>query len=334
MNGWTARIAGTGTSLPGRRLDSDEIDRTEGREEGWLRRACGVAARFVCTNETQEGLAAAASRAALDEAGLRPEDVDLVIAACSVGRQPIPATAPLIAREIGIESGRCLAFDVNLTCLSFLTAFEIATTFLDSERHEVALVVSAEIASRALPWAEAPDTAGLFGDGAAAAVLTRRTLGRPLIRASHFETHHDGYELCTIAAGGTAIDFRAEPERFAQGTMFRMDGRRLYRLTSERFPAFLDRLLAKADWDRDAVDLVIPHQASPLALTHLADRCGFPRAKIVDIVREYGNQIAASIPTALHLARTSGRIGPGAKVLALGTSAGVTFGGLALDFDV
>jgi len=238
----------------------------------------------------------------------------------------------LIARHLGIPNGACATLDVNSTCLSFLSAFDIATAMISTGRYRQALVVSSEIASRALPWRTDPATAGLFGDGAAAAVLTAPAAEQTSsIRATLFETHHDGYEACQLAAGGTGIDFHREPERFAAGSFFQMSGRDLFKLTAGRFPEFVDRLLARAQWDRGDVDLVIPHQASALALAHLVKRCGFAQDRVVDIVRDFGNQIAASIPSALHFARRQGLISRGSKVVLLGTSAGVSFGGIAIE---
>lgn len=326
-------LAGTGVALPAQAVGSDAIDLRLGRPQGWLLAACGVAQRHVCGSETQDELAADAARAALRDAGTEPSAVDLVIFAAAVPKQPIPSTAPLVARRLAIPDGRCTAFDVNSTCLSFLTALDVAINMLRTGRFRCALVVSAEIASRALPWSTDPVTSGLFGDGAAAAVLRPVTPGADSsrVRAVHFETYHSGYDLCQLAAGGTGIDYHAEPERFARNSWFQMNGADLFKLSARHFPGFVDRLLARTGWTRADVDLVIPHQASPHALVHLVKRCGFHRRDVIDIVASHGNQIAASIPTALHIARTRGRLHKNAKVLLLGTSAGVSFGGMAIE---
>jgi len=109
-----------------------------------------------------------------------------------------------------------------------------------------------------------------------------------------------------------------------------MDGHALFKLTRRKLPAFLEKLLAQAGWRHDDVDLVIPHQASPLALEHMIRKCGFAREKVISTVRETGNQIAASIPATLDFARRQGRIQRGYKVLLVGTSAGVSIGGATL----
>lgn len=318
-------------ALPARRVDSSTLDNELGQAAGTLQAACGVRSRYVCGDESQDELAAIAAQAALDEAGLEAAGLDLVISAASVPKQPIPSTATLIARNIGVRPGACTAFDVNSTCLSFLSGLDVALSLLAGGRFRAALVVSSEIATRALPWSSDPVTAGLFGDGAAAAVVLPAGARASTLRAVHFEAYPAGYELCQLAAGGTGIDFHREPERFKEAAMFKMDGHGLFKLTATRFPDFVSRVLDRAGWRREDVDMVVPHQASPLALAHLVKRCGFPKEKIIDIVADYGNQVAASIPTALHLARASGRLPAGAKVLILGTSAGVSFGGMAIE---
>lgn len=325
-------LAGTGMALPAGRVSSSDFDARLGFTPGHLFDVCGVANRYVCEGESQDDLAVAAAQAALADAGMEPNDVDLVIAAAAVAKQPIPSTAPLIAGRLGIRSGECTAFDVNSTCLSFLSALDVATSLLPSGRFRGVLIVSSEIASRALPWSMAPNVAGLFGDGAAAVVLRPADEGQgAIVKAAHFETYPEGYDYCQLAAGGTGIDFHADPQAFQAASIFEMDGYKLFKLAARHFPGFVTRLLERAGWRHEDVDLVVPHQASPLALAHLVQRCGFAEGQVVNIVADYGNQIAASIPTAFHLARKEGRLPAGSRVLLLGTSAGVSFGGMAIE---
>lgn len=323
-------LRGLGVALPQTALRSDDVDAAAGRPPGWLAERTGVTSRPVCVTETQEELAAAAARRALDEAALAPGDIDLLLFCGSVGRQPIPATAPLIARTLGMADGQLAAFDVNATCLGFLVGLDVASLMLAAGRARRALVVAAEIASRALPWHSEPETAGLFGDGAAAAVLESGA-GSALVRAVRFETWPSGYDLCELPSGGTRYSLTGEPQAFADGSLFRMDAKGLFRLSAQHFPAFVERLLAKAGWRHDEVDLVIPHQASRLALQHLVRRCGFAVERVVDIVGHCGNQVSVSIPFAWHHARQQGLIREGMRLLLLGTSAGLSFGGMAIE---
>ncbi len=326
-------VLGSGHALPRRVVSSEELDHREGLTAGFLRRVSGVRSRHYCVDESQIDLATTAARAALDDAGLAPGDVDLVLSGSCVPYQPIPAMAPLIQRALNIPDGAAAAFDVNSSCLSFVSALDLAARMIVTGQHRVVLIVSSEVASRALPWERQPDVAALFGDGAAAAVVTATRPGESgRLAASLMRTYPSAGDACEIGAGGTRFDFRDQAEEFAAHTQFAMEGKTLYRVVAQHFEAFVDELLARAGWRKADVDLVVPHQASPLALAHLSSRTGFAADRIVDISRDFGNQIAASIPTALDVARRTGRLSRGMKILLLGTSAGVSLGGLAMEF--
>lgn len=325
-------IIGTASCLPAREVTSAEIDARLGREAGWLESVCGVAIRrHAAKDEDQIAMAVTASRRALEAAGLDAGELDLILFAAAVGYQPIPATAPLIKRELGGTHAGCPAYDINATCLGALVALDLAGLHIRAGRARNVLVVSSEIASRALPWKEAPATAGLFGDGAAAVIVSERS-GQAGLRLGNFamETWVEGYEYCTLGAGGTRFDFNEDRADFEANAYFRMDGHRLFKLTRHRIAGFIAGLLASAGWQPEDVDLVIPHQASPLALQHMARSCGFLPQQIVDTVRETGNLVAASLPTTLDLALRTGRISPGARLLMIGTSAGVSVAGATL----
>lgn len=322
-------IRGTGRALPARLVRSDAFDADLGLPCGHLADATGVVARYVCDGESQIDLAETACRAALDDAGLAPSDIDLVLCGSAVPYQPIPATAPLVMKRLGIADGVAAAFDVNATCLSFLTALDTAARMIATGQVATALVVSAEIASRALPWSTSPEVAALFGDGAAAAVVTGADTGG--IKASLMRTYPSAYDACSIGSGGTRFDFRREPDAFAAHAWFAMDGKELFRLASRHFAQFVSDLLDHAGWSRADVDLIVPHQASPAALAHMVRQTKFPAERVIDIVADHGNQIAASIPFTLDVARREGRMPRGTKVLFLGTSAGVSFGGMAYE---
>ena len=326
------KILGTGRQLPEGLIPSSVLDERCGLPDGTLENATGVRTRYFCDQESQVDLAAGAARQALADAGLSPDDVDLVLCASGVSYQPIPSMAPILMNRLGIGDGSAAGFDVNSTCLSFLTAFEMAQRFIESGQYRRILVVSSEIASRALPWNDQPEVAALFGDGAAAFVLGGGERDGSTVRASLMRTFPSAVEACAIGAGGTRFDYHNQKDDFARHAVFRMDGRDLFRITSRYFADFVTGLLDRAGWARGNVDLVVPHQASPLALSHMIRRAGFDPSVVVDIAAIVGNQIAASIPFAFDFARREARLAPGMKVLMLGTSAGVSIGGVALEY--
>jgi 3-oxoacyl-[acyl-carrier-protein] synthase III len=323
----TLKILGTGMSLPATCRLSSELDFKHSKKPGWFEGETGVTSRYVVSGENQIDMGVAAARDAIQQAGLQAGDIDLIISACGIAYQTLPATAPLYQRQLGIADGKAAAFDINSTCLSFISALEMVAALLSTGRYKRALIISSEIATRALPWQSQPEIAGLFGDGAAAVVVEYDQCA--YLEAS-FQTYPSAYEACQIAAGGTRFDFQNEREAFEAHAQFAMDGKALFKITSKHFNRFVSALLQKAGWRESDVDVVIPHQASPFALAHLIRQCGFSTEQVVDISRTHGNQIAASIPTALHIARQTGRVPHGAKVLMLGTSAGVSFGGITM----
>ena len=325
-------IRGLGIALPVTRLSSSDIDKRMNVKSGTLERSCGVKYRYIAKGESQEALAAEAAAKALIESGLKVDDIDLLLFGAAVGRQPIPATAPLVKKLLKAEHCAFASYDINATCLSFLVAMDQAALHISVGRAKNVLVVTSEIASRALPWKTASHIAGLFSDGAAACVLSSSddVLISNRISSFHMETFSEGYDYCSLQSGGTRYDVHENPEEFIQHAYFEMNGKALYKLSCERMPGFIDRLLKKANWNRSDIDLVVPHQASPHALAHLSKRCGFGADRVFNIVSDIGNQVAASIPIALFKARAEGRLHDGMKVLLLGTSAGVSLGGASL----
>ena len=152
------------------------------------------------------------------------------------------------------------------------------------------------------------------------------------VRAVRLCSYPSAYEACEIGAGGTRFDFHRTPDAFADHSHFSMNGKALFRITSQHFGGFVAGILDAAGWRTADVDLVVPHQASPAGLAHMIRQTGFAPEDVVTIVPDFGNQVAASIPFAFDVARRAGRIRRGDRVLVLGTSAGVSFGGIALVF--
>jgi len=322
------KILGTGRALPSACMTSAQLDKRFGFEAGRIEYLTGVAQRYWITEETQVDLAVEASHRAVTQAGLTPQDLDVIISACAVPYQPIPSMAPLIQHGLGIADGTCFGTDVNATCLSFPMALQMADGMLARDPALKILIVSAEVASRGLPWPERPEVAGLFGDGAGA-VVAGYAQGAG-VRSAHFATYPSAYDACSLGAGGTRFDFETDATAFAENARFSMDGKALFKLTAKHFAGFVDDLLAQAGCGPLSIDHVIPHQASPAGLAHLTKICSFDAVQVMNVAVRYGNQIAASIPFVLDLAREQGTVTDGQTIAILGTSAGVSFGGLVL----
>ena len=325
------RIQGSAAIQPRHWLTSQEIDRELALPSGWTESNFTIRGRGrAAPDETSSRLGAAAAEAALAAASWKADEIDVLIGACGVMEQPIPGTAALIQRRLGIGGSGIPAFDVNATCLSFLVALDLVSLGFAAGRWRRALIVSADIASAALDF-DNPEASVIFGDGAAA-VAVEADQGPSGLLAYRLETYGDGAELCQLEAGGTRLRPHDDLPDFLARSRFRMDGPGVFKATARRFPAFMGRLLESGALSPEDIDLVVPHQASAAALAHLRRVFPTDNEKIVDIFADHGNQIAASMPSALHEAISSGRLKRGDRALLVGTSAGISLGGAVIRY--
>lgn len=320
------KIIATGIALPPTRVTSAELDTRLGKPAGYVEKRCGIAWRYHASlRDSQAELAAQALHQALQAGGLAPSSIDLLICASAVAVQALPCSAIPILRAAGMPSG-IAGFDINSSCVSFISALEVAAGLLNSGAYRRIAIVSADLASRGIDWNH-EESSLIFGDGAACAIVERGD-GRSGILASLIEMYPDGSELCEIRAGGTRRNPRTGMAE--SDFLFHMQGKPLFRYAASLIEDYFARLLQKSGLTLADIATVVPHQASHLSLEHMRKRLHVPPAALVDIYRHYGNQVAASIPTALHEAVSSGRFTPGNPVMLIGTAAGLTLAGMVL----
>ena len=320
-------LIATGKALPTQAVSADSLDLKLGYRSGRCLQKSGVHTRyFAADHETQSQLAASALRNALDSAALRASDIDLLIGACGIPEQALPGTASFIAHAAGLPAGTP-AFDINTSCLSFLSALQVADSLLRGGAYRRIAIVSADLASRGLDW-DNPEASLIFGDGAAAAILERGSPAQGL-KAFKLATYPEGRHYCEIRAGGTQRNPRRDAAE--HDFLFDMNGKAVFKLASKLMPDFIDQLMAATPGGLGSIDCVVPHQASHLGMQHMAKKLGIAAERIIDIYASHGNQVAASLPTALHEAVGSGRARSGQRVLMIGTAAGLNLGGLVWD---
>lgn len=325
-------LLGTGHALPAGLITSEELDQRLKQRTGTIERIGGVRHRyFAAHHENAAELAAKAGRQALDAAGLTFADIDCLVAASGTMDQGMPCNAALIHRELGLSARAIPAFDINASCLGFLAALDTLSWPIVAGRYKRVLVVAADIASCGLDW-NTLESSAIFGDGAAAAVLGHSANGGSRLLAAELNTLSEGADLCRIPAGGSRYHPTRINQPFDELTKFRMDGKGVFKLAAAHLPAFVERLLERAQLTRDQLDWIVPHQASQLALSHLSKRLGFAHNKVINIFAEHGNQVAASLPTALDIAIRDGRIQRGHRLLLLGAGAGLSLGGAVLEY--
>lgn len=322
------RIAGLGRALPARRVSAAELDELCGMPPGWTLQRTGVAERrWASPGETAISLGAQAAREALDEAGIGPDGIDLLLNASGTPHQTIPDNAPMILDALGLGGSGIPGYSIHSTCLSFLPALHLAARLIGAGVNRTVLIVSSDIASRGLNFAE-PESAALMGDAAAAAVVTWSETS--LFEGFHMETYGQAHELSGIRGGGTGVHPN-HPDTRPEQNLFSMRGKPLAKLIANRLPAFFERLRPGLSAGLPGIDHVVPHQTSKLGLK-LLSRFGWPDEQIVKTLPELGNCVAASIPATLYEGVRSGRIQRGQRVLLVGSGAGISLAGVILRF--
>ena len=324
------KIIGLGRYLPARIVPSSELEKICKLPAGWVERHNGVRERRWVTDETSSYMAAQAAREALDEAGLKPSDLSLILNASGTGEQAIPDTGALIQRQLGLGKSGIPAMTVHNTCLSFVAAMDVAANFLNAGRYKNILIASADVASCGINPKE-PESASLVGDAAAAVVVTRSGAGdQSMVHNAHLKTYGDGAYLTAIMGGGSARH-PAKPNHNPDDDLFHMDGPAVLRMVRGIAADYLDELYPGLSKGLGDIDVVVPHQASKVGLMMLS-RFGWPQERIMSTLETLGNCVAASIPSTLYQAVRDGRIQRGDKVLLVGTGAGLSIGGLVMTY--
>lgn len=315
------RITAVTMAVPPRVQTADELAPLIHRTSDWILKHSGVSNRRIAEDEISPAWLASAAAVEAIEIGGTP---DLILYAGALTQQLVPDTSAFVQRELKLERIPC--FTVNQTCLSFVAALQVANGLLKAGTYSRILICAGELATRGRNFEEA-ESASLLGDGAAAAIVEYAEEYDSDMIGCSLETWSDGIELCSVRAGnhppyrpGTALD-----ELF----YFHMEGPQLYRFVRPRLKSFLSELLAKAGCAIDQVQIVVPHQASGPGL-RILEQIGFAPDRIVNIIGDYGNCVAASIPMALAIAEQHGRISRGDLVLLVGTAAGVSLGAALL----
>lgn len=319
-----ARLLGTGSALPERLVTNAELSETVDTTDEWIVARTGIRQRHIAGDgETTATLATKAARAALDDAGLTPADIDLIILATATPDNTFPATATKVQHALGCNG--CTAFDVAAVCSGFLYALATADSLLRTGGGTRALVIGAETFSRILDW-EDRTTCVLFGDGAGAVVLEAPGLsngqtGDADARAGIIATrlHADGaqHDLLYVDGG---------PSTTQTVGHLRMKGREVFRHAVVNLAQVLGEVLDDAGLCADDIDWVVPHQANARILDATVKKLGIPAQKVIVTVDRHANTSAASVPLALDVARRDGRIQPGDLVMLEAMGGGFTWG--------
>ena len=325
MSTFPVAITGLGSYLPEQVVTNEDFARRLDTSDEWIRTRTGIRERhYAAPDEATSDLATAAGRAALHDAGLTADDVDVIIVATTTPDHPVPATAPIVAARLGRT---CTAFDLNAACSGFVYGLQVGAGI--AAAGSTVLLIGAETLTRYVD----PDDrsiAVLFGDGAGAVVLQRddaSTIGP-------FDLGSDGSELeiLWMRAGGSREPFDPIAHAEASSRMS-MRGGDVYRHAVTRMTSSSQIVLEAASMTIDDVDLMVGHQANLRILEAVGQRLGLPEDRCHVTVDRHGNTSAASIPLALDDARQQGLLDPGTRLLLTAFGGGLTWGSCVLTWS-
>ncbi|MCX8032356.1 MAG: ketoacyl-ACP synthase III [Thermoleophilia bacterium] len=332
-------ITGLGAYTPSRVVTNDDLAAFLDTSDEWITKRTGIRERRVAENGlSASDLGIPAARAALEDAGVAPEEVGLVIVATISPDRIMPATAARVAYQCGcVNAG---SFDLSAGCTGFVYALAMAAGAVASGLHDHVLVVGAEAISRMLDW-EDRSTAVLFGDGAGAAVVSALAASRADAEGGNptgagilgFDLGSDGAgeELLMIPAGGSRLPASHDTVSGRLHYM-KMNGQEIYRFATRVIVSSAERVLGRCGRSIDQVDLFVPHQANLRIIEAAASKLGIAGDKVYTNLQNYGNTSCASIPLCLVEAREQGRLKPGDLVLLMGFGAGLTWGACLMEW--
>ena len=322
-----AAVTGWGVCVPEARLTNAELEGLVDTTDEWIVERTGIRERRIAVEgETTATLGIAAGAAALKQAGITPEDVDLLVVATTTPEQPIPQTSAFVQEGLGL---RCGAFDVDVGCAGFVYALVAGSMFLVGGALERVLVVGAETLSRILDYTDR-QTCVLFGDAAGAVVLSAtRGEDPPGLLAWDLGSDGSAAELIQMRGGGSRMPTSAATVAAGEHSV-RMDGAEVFRRAVRSAVASASVTLERAGVKPEQVGLFVPHQANVRIIEAVNQRLGIPMDKTVVNIATYGNTSAASIPIALVEAAQDGRLHDGDVVLLSGFGAGMTWASVLL----
>lgn len=315
-------IVGTGSYAPEKVLSNFDLEKILDTSDEWIVQRTGVRERRVVGDgETSATLGLRAARAALADAGMRAEDLDLVVCATITPDMVCPSTSCFVQENLGITDVPC--FDLAAACSGFVYGLSAANGFICSGAYKNILVIGADTLTRITNY-EDRSSCILFGDGAGAAVVQATADPDKGLRYFRLGAAGEGWQFIHVPAGGSRTPASLQTVQQRQHYI-QMRGRDVYKFAVQKMSYLLRDAMAQCDLEVDDVDLVVPHQVNQRIIESATSKLGFPLDKVYVNIDRYGNTSAASIPLALDEARRSGRVPEGATVVLVAFGAGLTW---------
>ncbi len=318
----TARIAGIGTYLPERVLTNADLERMVDTSDEWITTRTGIKERHVVAEgESLIDLVERAGKAAMEDAGVTPEEIDLFLLATATLEQPIPASSSIAQPRLGVVNAACL--DVSAACSGFVFALNVARQFIATGEAKNVLVIGGECLTRFTDWTDR-STCVLFGDGAGAVVLQPAPAGEGILQCA-WRTDGTYADLISMPGGGCRIPPSSHEAIEQRLPFIKMRGNEVFKVAVRALTEISKEVMGKAGVTVDDLALFVPHQANLRIITAVGSRLRIPEEKVYTNVQWVGNTSAASIPLALGQAVEQGRIRRGDLVLSSAFGGGFTW---------
>lgn len=316
------RIIGTGSCTPLKIVTNDDLSNIVDTSDEWISTRTGIKCRHISEGETSADLGTKAALNALDNAGIKPEAVDLIILASMTPDSMLPNTACRIQEQTGAVNATC--FDLNAACSGFLFALNTANAFLTSGMYNTILVIGAETVSRTIDWSDRT-TCVLFGDGAGAVVAVSDNSKKYTA-----VTGSDGIKGSVLTGGGTVLkNFLVNSEvtnLITDDYYMKMNGQEVFKFAVSKVPECIRQVLDKSEKNVDDIDYYILHQANVRIISSVAKRLHVCEDKIPVNLHNYGNTSAASIPILLDELNRAGKLKDAKNIVLSGFGGGLTWG--------
>ncbi|MCM1258394.1 MAG: ketoacyl-ACP synthase III [Roseburia sp.] len=318
------RICGTGSALPKRIVTNDDLSKIMDTSDEWIKSRTGIGSRHIAVEETLTALSVEASRQAIEEAGVLPEEIDMILAATLSPDYILPCLACELQRELGAVNA--VAFDINAACSGFLFALQTADAYVKSGRYEKILVVGGEILSKMMDWNDR-STCVLFGDGAGA-VLVKADAEYGILGISQGS---DGSKGAALICENRKINnpYKINSTELAYTSM---NGQDVYKFAVRTVPKAILEVVEEAGLAVEDIDLFVLHQANIRIIESVAKRLKVPMEKFPTNLQECGNISAGSVPVLLDKINSEGRINGGDKIVLAGFGGGLTWGAAVLNW--
>lgn len=304
-----AGFIGIGKCVPSQIVTNADLEARMDTSDEWIRTRTGIEQRHIADEDTDTSdLAYQAAVNAIEDAGLQPEDIGLILVATVTPDQPFPSVSAMIQDRLGAKNAA--AMDVSAACAGFMYGIVTAKQFVESGAYPYVLVVGVEKLSKIMDW-EDRGTAVLFGDGAGAAVIGKVSEGRGIL----------SFELGADGSGG---------KHLYQDRYIQMNGREVFKFAVRQMGESAENVIEKAGLTKEDVDYLIPHQANMRIMESSRERLGLPPEKMSKTIHKYGNTSAASIPISLVDDVADGKVKDDDVIVLVGFGGGLTWGGLCI----